>query len=178
MKELSLKEKRFVEEYIIDFNGSRAARDSGYNIKRLAETAYNVLKRDHVIDAVQKEVAIRSERTKVTQDKVVKELAKIAFSNIKDYMSWDDGVVSLKDSKEIDRVDAAVIAEIKKQVSKHGENFTFKLYSKEKALELLGKHLGMFIDKTEDVTKGHDEWVKLMLESEKEKGEDELYFLK
>jgi phage terminase small subunit len=102
----------------------------------------------------------RSKRTEITQDRVLQELAKVGFADIKDYLSFrtalttvghdDKGeriidyatVVQLKDSEE---VDGSVISE----VSLKDGALKFKLHDKMKALQDIGRHLGMFTDKVE-----------------------------
>ena len=92
-------------------------------------------------------MAKRSKRTGVNQDRVVLELAKIAFVNASDVIDADTATV--KDDATAD--DTAAIQSIKVKVfpTKDGEGVEreIKLGDKLKALELLGKHLGMWNDK-------------------------------
>lgn len=71
------KQRRFVEEFLIDLNASAAARRAGY-----AEgSAWRVVRRPAVAAAIAEAQAARAERTRVTADKVVTELAKVAFGD-------------------------------------------------------------------------------------------------
>ena len=87
----------------------------------------------------------RQERTEVTQDQVVKELAAIAFAKATDYAEVRDGQVIIKNTTDLSDMMVRAIAGIKE-----GRNgVEIKLNDKGKALELLGRHLGMFKDRVE-----------------------------
>ena len=87
----------------------------------------------------------RQERTEITQDKVLEELAAIAFARATDYAEVKDDQVIIKDTSGLSENQIKAIAGIKQ--SKFG--IELKLNDKEKALELLGRHLGMFKDRVE-----------------------------
>lgn len=85
----------------------------------------------------------------VTVDRIVRELARIAFGNKRAVMSWGPGGVTLKDSEALSDDEAALVAEVKETTSATGGSLSLKTHDKVKALELLGKHVGMFADKVE-----------------------------
>lgn len=114
MAKLTEKQKRFVEEYLVDLNATQAAIRAGYSINRASELGYQLLQKTTVSDAIQSAMKKRQNRTEITQDMVLKEIGKVAFH------------------------DAGDCAESE-----------LKYSNKLKALELLGKHLGMF-DKPEE----------------------------
>ena len=87
----------------------------------------------------------RQKRTEITQDRVLQELAAIAFAKATDYAEVKDEQVIIKDTKKLDEQQTRAIAGIEE--GKFG--IKVKLNDKEKALELLGRHLGMFKDKLE-----------------------------
>ena len=87
----------------------------------------------------------RQKRTEITQDRVIEELAAIAFARATDFAQIINGNVVLTDTKELSENQIKAIAGIKE--GKFG--IELKLNDKEKALELLGRHLGMFKDKVE-----------------------------
>jgi len=99
---------------------------------------------------------LRSERLEVTADKVLAELASLAFMKFADYAEYDDeGNVILKPSSE---VDTRGIKSIKRRIVNSGENctteaFEFKLHDKLKALELTMRHLGLLKDNLVNVGK-------------------------
>ena len=160
-------QKRFADEYLIDLNATRAYKVAYPNCKK-DETARANSSRlltnaniQNYISEKQKEI---EKRTEVTQDMVVQELAKIAFFNIKDIYN-ENG--TLKQIKDIDDNTSKAIASVKTlqkagsmkiNVNMQGQDeevpleyieeqtIEFRTNDKVKALELLGKHLGMFND--------------------------------
>ncbi len=111
---LTERQKRFVEEYLVDLNATQAAIRAGYSPRTAYSTGQRLLKNVEVQAAIQEAMEERSRRTEVTQDMVVDELRAVAFAQAADYS------------------DSAL-----------------KVSNKLKALELLGRHLGMFTDKVE-----------------------------
>lgn len=161
---LTPKQAQFVAEYLIDLNATQAALRAGYS----ADTAYSqgqrLLKNVEVAAAVETAMAERSKRTEITADRVLQELAKIGFSDIRKAVTWranvtgmvenDDGTqrlavtneVALVGSEDIDDDTAAAVSEIS-QTAQGG--LKIKLHDKKGALVDIGRHLGMFTDKTE-----------------------------
>lgn len=82
---LSEKQQRFVAEYTVDFNATAAAIRAGYSEKTAAQMGYKLLKTQEIQEAVQQEIENRQDRTHITGDQVVAELAKIALSRVDDY---------------------------------------------------------------------------------------------
>ena len=146
---MTKKQKRFVEEYLIDLNATQAAIRAGYkagNAQRASEIGSDLLQKTPVSDAIATAMAERSRRTGVNADRVVMELAKIAFVNADDVI--DVGTATIKDGAARD--DTAAIQSVKvKTFGEDGLEREIKMADKLKALELLGKHLGMFKDKVE-----------------------------
>lgn len=149
MAKLTDKQKRFVEEYLIDLNATQAAIRAGYNAnaKNTFEViGYQLLQKTSVSEEIEKAMAERSRRTGITQDRVLNELAKIAFANAKDILDFKTATVKEDASEE----DLACIqsVKVKTQASSKGtlEERQVTLYDKKAALELLGKHLGLFKD--------------------------------
>ena len=147
MAKLTAKQQRFVDEYLIDLNATQAAIRSGYSVKTANEQGARLLANVSVQEAIAKEMAERSKRTGINQDRVVLELAKMAFVNIDDVVDIKTGAVKENASKD----DLACIQSIKYKKSE-GINGTsvereVKIADKKSTLELLGKHLGMWNDK-------------------------------
>lgn len=144
---LTKKQKRFVEEYLVDLNATQAAIRAGYS----TQTAYSIgdenLKKPEIKNAIEKALAERSRRTGVNADRVILELAKIAFVNPTDVINMDEATVR----SEANREDTAAISSVKvKRIPTEDGDIVereVRTYDKIKALELLGKHLGMFTDK-------------------------------
>ena len=150
MAKLTEKQKRFCDEYLIDLNATQAAIRAGYKKSEYTDTnASKILENTRIKEEIDKRMAERSKRTGINQDRVIQELARIAFVNPRNVINPEDA--SVKKSAVED--DLACIQSVKVKVVE-GEKGTstereVKLNDKMKALELLGKHLGMFTDKVE-----------------------------
>ena len=147
MANLTEKQQRFVDEYLIDLNATQAAIRAGYSVRTANEQGARLLANVSIQNNISKRMAERSRRTGVNQDRVVIELAKIAFINAADVIDPDDATI--KEGATTD--DTAAIQSVKVKVipTKEGEGVEreIRLNDKLKALELLGKHLGMWNDK-------------------------------
>lgn len=143
---LTDKQQRFVDEYLIDLNATQAAIRAGYSAKTADQQGSRLLANVKVKQAVAEKQAQRSKRTGVNQDRVVLELAKVAFAKMTDIV---DSEGRIKEDASPD--DLACIESIKYKESdnEYGGSVEreVKIASKLKALELLGKHLGMWSDK-------------------------------
>ncbi|SOS28054.1 terminase [Pseudomonas syringae pv. avii] len=156
---LTVKQQRFVDEYLIDLNATQAAIRAGYSQKTARQIGNRMLTNVDIQAATSKRMGERSNRVEITQDMVLKELAKIGFSDIRKVVRWgetqlrmvdseDDGPedmvpyhgLSLIDSSEIDDSIAGAIAE----VSQSRDGLKVKLHDKKGALVDIGRHLGMF----------------------------------
>ena len=148
MAKLTRKQKRFVEEYLIDLNATQAAIRAGYSPDTANEQGAQNLAKLSIKNEIDKAIAERSKRTGVNADRIVRELAKIAFCNPADVFNFDSATV--RNDAEDD--DLAVIQSVKvKEIpTQNGDGVEreIKMADKTKALELLGKHLGIFIDKS------------------------------
>ena len=155
---LTPKQMRFVDEWLIDFNGKQAAIRAGYSAKTAEATAARLLRNVKVQAEIARRQKDLQKRTEISQDRVVKELARVAFADATDYaqvetriVEKDDGTevsyqtVTLKNTAELSPEQRAAIAGIKQGAN----GIEVKLCDKLKALELLGRHIGMFNDKLE-----------------------------
>lgn len=165
MAKLSERHKRFCDEYLIDLNVTQAAIRAGYTPKYANKKVYALLDKPEIKEYLDKKMKDRENRTEITQDKVLKELAAIAFSNASDFFKVVDrtitagGVPVFDDEgnprtyKDVEFVNTDKLSEDNKKVIssvKQGANgLEIKLNDKLKALELVGRHLGMFKDKVE-----------------------------
>lgn len=170
---LTEKQKRFCDEYLIDLNATRAYKEVYKNCKKDEAAAVNgskLLRNAKVVEYLDNQMKERENRTKITQDKVLKELAAIAFMDGSQYakviekqavFTTEDGTrVPLCDEngKAVMYQDVEMVLtdelteEQKKAISgiKRGKNgIEVSTCDKVKALELIGRHLGMWKDKVE-----------------------------
>lgn len=143
------KQKRFVQEYLIDLNATQAAIRTGYSKRTAGEQASRLLADVRIAAAVKAGQQKIAEKLEVTAEMVVRELARLGFSNMKDFAEFGPGGVTLKDLAEMDENAARCIAEVSESTSKDGGSVRFKLHDKKGALDSLARHLGMFQDKTQ-----------------------------
>lgn len=144
---MTKKQKRFVEEYLIDLNATQAAIRAGYKAKngqRASEIGHELLQKTQVSEAISEAIAERSKRTGINADRVLLELARIAFVNADDVINAEDA--TLKEGATRD--DLAAIQSVKVKTFKgKGTEREIKLADKLKALDMLGRHLEMWNDK-------------------------------
>lgn len=144
MAKLTPKQERFCEEYLIDLNATQAAIRAGYSVNTAREQGAQNLSKLNIQEKIAELKAERSKRTEITQDRVVKELAAMAFAKATDYASVANNTVFIKSTAELTLEQQAAIVGIKQTQA----GIEIKL-DKSKALEMLGRHLGMFNDKME-----------------------------
>jgi phage terminase small subunit len=141
------KQDLFVEEYLIDLNATQAAIRAGYSVKTANEQGARLLANVSVQTKIAKAMAERSKRTGVNQDRVVLELAKMAFVNPSELIDTNTGKVLPGASPD----DLACIQSVKVKKTVKGksviEEREVRVHDKLKALEKLGQHLGMWNDK-------------------------------
>lgn len=163
MSPITDKQKIFADEYLIDLNATRAYRVAYPSVRKDEAAAVNgskLLRNTKVAKYIQEQMDARQKRTEITQDRVIEELAAIAFARATDYATIENGQVTLKDTKQLTDIQIKAIASIKD--GKFGVEV--KLNDKEKALEMLGRHLGMFKDKVEVSGSIHNPYEKLTTE--------------
>lgn len=163
----------FANEYLIDLNGTRAYKEAYPHVKNdntAAAAATRLMNVPDVKEYIEKRIKDRLERIEVTQDDVIQELAAVGFANVPEYakvvtkpimIQTENGdyvptldsegnqmycqAVEITETKELTRRQIKAISGIKQ--GKNG--IELSTYDKVKALELLGKHLGIFKDKVE-----------------------------
>lgn len=154
---LTAPQLRFIEEYLIDGNATAAMRRSGYRGRDPKRAGHRFLQMPSVKAELAKRREVIADRYAVSADRIVRELATIAFANMQDYMeAGPDGDPHLSFA-DLTREQAGALAEMTVEdfVDGRGEDardvrrVKFKLHDKLAALAHLGKHLGLFRDKVE-----------------------------
>jgi phage terminase small subunit len=163
--ELTGKQRRFCEEYIFDFNGTRAAKAAGYSDNTAAEIACENLTKPQ-IQAYIKDLQSDLEKTSgISRMKVLREHEKLAFSSI---AHLHDTWITRKTFDTLTDEQKSCIAEISTQTRFEKDYSTnpdgtvmqvdyvkIKLYDKQKALDSISKMLGFDApDKIEHDIKG------------------------
>lgn len=131
---LNPQQARFVEEYLIDLNGTKAAIRAGYSKHTAGKQVARLLAHVGIKKAIDAGKVEISKRLRINQDEVVKELAKIGFADMKAFAKWGPGFVTLKRSDELEPEQSCVVSELVETVTKDGGSIRFKLHDKVKAL--------------------------------------------
>lgn len=147
MARLTAKQKRFIEEYLIDLNATQAAIRSGYSSDTAQQIGSENLSKPVIRARIDQAMAERSKRTGINADRVLIELAKIGLVNPANVINFSSA--SVKTGASEDDLAAIQSVKVKSSSSENGEMIEreVRLNDKIKALELLGRHLGMFNDK-------------------------------
>lgn len=163
------KQRKFCDEYLIDLNAEKAAIRSGYSEKYARGNAHKLVANSCIAKYIESRKKDREKRVEVTQDRVIEELAYIAFAKASDYarviekdamVEVDGNMVPVLDDegnpvkyRTVEPILTDELTEGQKRaiavIKKGRDGFEIKPYDKQRALELLGRHLGMFTDKVE-----------------------------
>jgi phage terminase small subunit len=152
-RRLTPQQALFIEELLVDLDHERAASSVGLPPKK----GKSLAKQYYVRRALELVMAERAARLHVTQDKVVEEYAKLAFANMADYMQTTPDGDPHFDLSRLDRDQKAALSEVtiedyvdgRGRDAREVKRIKFKLHDKKAALDSLGRHLGMFVDRTE-----------------------------
>jgi len=140
MRDLTDKQRLFVAEYLVDLNATGAARRAGYSDGNIGR---QLITKDNVKAAIDSAKAKRAERTRVSADKVVRELARLAFTDMRSFVEWGPEGVKLKNSTELIDDDSAAVTEVSESFGENGRTLKFKLGHKDSALKMLAQHIGL-----------------------------------
>lgn len=138
-----LKRKAFVEEYLKDFNGTRAAIAAGYSDKGADVTASKLLGDPRVKSLVDAETSKVSEEKKDDREAIRQLLENAANLDLSDFVLMGKTGVSLKEFQEIPKHLRILITEVTNVSGKTGWKINFKVFSKEKAVEMLARIYGL-----------------------------------
>ena len=138
---LTERQTRFCDEYLIDLNATQAAVRAGYSKKTAGSIGNELLKKPEIVARIKKRRDAQIKRTEITADRVLLELARIAFVNGSAFATITArGKIKFTPTDDLTPDQRSVIASVKN--GKFGTEI--KTNDKVRALELLGKHLGLF----------------------------------
>jgi phage terminase small subunit len=149
------KKQLFAQEYLVDLNATKAAERAGYSAKTAYSQGERLLRDVDVKKLIADAMAKRSQSTEITAERVLQELARVAFFDPRRLLNADG---SPKPINELDDDTAAVLAgmDISEEYEGSGEGRKFIGYTKKvkvsdkvAALGLAMRHLGMLKDKLE-----------------------------
>lgn len=148
---LTPKQAAFVEEYLVDLNATQAAVRAGFSARTAEQQGYRLLRNIQVAAAIAERKAKRIERLEITQDRVLAELGKIGFSDVRKVFT---GGGSLRRIEDLDDETAGALSSIEvvrrrvpgsdRDQPEYEDVTKIRLWDKRAALVDLGKHLGMF----------------------------------
>jgi phage terminase small subunit len=149
---LTAKQQCFVDEYLIDLNATQAAIRAGYSTNRADAMGHENLRKPEISAAIHEAMQKRSQRTEVTQDRVLAEYAKLAFLDPRRFFDAQGVLIPIP---LLDADVAAALAGMEVVAERGAEegqmNYVkkIKFIDKKGALDSVARHLGMFIDKQE-----------------------------
>lgn len=153
---LTPKQRRFVNEYLIDLNATQAAIRAGYSKKTAKDIGGENLSKPAIQAEIQKRQVKLQNTLEITQDRVLQEYARLAFYDPRKLFQ-PDGTPKPIEALDDDTAAALAGLEVREEFEGAGENRTFvgytkkyKLANKLGALDSLAKHLGLFEPKEED----------------------------
>jgi len=154
------KQKLFIKEYLLDLNATRAYISAGYSKNGAEVSACRLLRNANVQAEIERSLAKTAQKLDLSAEKVLSELSKLAFSNMQDYIVVSDDGYAYADLSKMTREQAAAIQEITTDsyTERTGEGdetrvvkkCKFKLAEKRGCLELLGRYLKLFGDKSDN----------------------------
>lgn len=145
---LADRERRFVEEYLVDLSATDATVRAGIGKTRKSATeiACRLRRKQSVATAISR---IMSERAGATGSRVIEELGKLAFADLTDIVKVKGGFVVVTDTEDLTPDQRAAIAEISETISEHGRTVKVKLHDKIAALNKLAKVLSLYKERVE-----------------------------
>lgn len=150
MANLTPKQQRFVEEYLIDLNATQAAIRAGYSEKTAKEIGSENLTKPNIAKAIEEAQNKRAEQTQIDAAYVLRRLVEIDQMDVLDIM---DDQMKIRPVNEWPKVWRQYVVNLENLELSDGEGCFKKIKwpDKVKNLELLGKHVsvGAFKDKVE-----------------------------
>lgn len=150
--------EEFCQQWIIDFNATAAGKRSGYSEKTAYSSGQRLLKKDEIQKRISELMQRRQDRTEITQDMVLEELAILAFSNFTDFAEFTEGgELKIKTFDEMpDGVTRAIKSVQEDRILKETKSgadmlihdkLKYTLHDKITPLIKLGNHLGLTLDR-------------------------------
>ncbi len=142
LRALTDRQRLFVEHYLVDGNAAAAAIRAGYSPTRANCAGHRLKNLPQVREAIAAAQAERLRQVGLSRERVLEELARIAFADIRDFLTWDDDGVRLRPMDALTAEQAACVAEIVESGGKSGKGLRVKLHGKLAALAALARLLG------------------------------------
>lgn len=156
--------QKFVAEFVVDFCAAAAARRAGFAARHASHYGKYLLRQAEVAHAIEARVAAEERAIQVSADRVLAELALIAFSDIRRYAGIEDGRLVLVPSAELAPGESGAVAFVAPAGPRTGARI--RLHDKIRALRALMKHVGLeaerpFVDPAEQDRRAADIFARL-----------------
>ena len=158
-RKLTDKEKRFCEEYVVEWNGTQSAIKAGYSVKSARVMAHELLTKPYIREYIDHIKSNLEELAGVSALRNLLELRKLAYSNLSnlknDWISFKDFADLTDDEKAC--IQSAEITTITNEIGETITGYKIRLYDKLKALEMINKQMGYnATEKVDLTTKGKE----------------------
>ena len=148
---MSPKRKKFIDEYLIDLNATAAAKRAGFSPRAASTEGFRLLKNAEIQAALRQRRDELAQGAQVTPERVIREYARLAFSDMRRFSAWGPGGVRLTASDTLTDDEAAAVVEVSQTTTKDGGSLRFRLHDKTRALDSLSKTLGLFITEKPEI---------------------------
>ena len=150
---LTPRQARFVAEYLIDLNATQAAIRAGYSQRTANEQGCRLLAKSNVGEAVAKGAARTLRKLEVTQERVLREVAALAFLSVKELVDADDKLLPIGQWSP-EAAAAVSSVEVAKRNLTAGDGVQedvvkIRLWDKTSSLRDLMKHLGLLVEQVD-----------------------------
>lgn len=141
------KRERFCLEFLVDLNAARSAIRAGYSARTAGQIGSDLRKKLDVRARIDELIAERALRTSVSADRVIRELARLSFSDIRDVVRWNGDGIQIRPAEDLADDAGAAIAKVTETTTGAGDRAVTKvaieMHDKSGPLRLLAQHLGV-----------------------------------
>ncbi len=173
-RKLTIRQKLFINEYLVDLNATQAYLRAGYKVSEpvARANAAKMLTKSNILETIHRSIGQRLSKLEINNETVLREIAKMAFSNMFDYMTVQKDGTAYVDLSRITRDQATAIQELNFEEGIEGsgdgarpiKKIKFKLSGKRENLELLGRYLKLFSDTTPAISQNTAKILKDVLD--------------
>jgi phage terminase small subunit len=148
--EITPQQRVFIENYMKRMDATAAAKAAGYSQKSAGYIGWELLKKPLIAAEIAKRSENKTKKADITADRILQELAAVAFGRITDVVAVKGSRVLVKDTSDWGEEARSAVAEIKETINNEGGTIGLKMHNKVKSLELLMKYKGMIDRKSKD----------------------------